>query len=61
MSGNSKSLTLVIEICESPIGNLPCVQVASYMERSVPIWMMLLHLHVTSKMPMVINVYMQIR
>ena len=60
MSGNSTSLTLVIGVRESPMGDLPCVQLASYLERSLLIWMMLLHLHVTSKMPMMINVYMQI-
>ena len=60
MSGNSTSLTLVIGICESSMGDLHCRQLAaSYLERSLLIWMMLLHLHVTFKMPMMINVYMQ--
>ena len=56
MSVNSTSLTLVIGMCENPLGDLPCEQLASYLERSLLIWMMLLHLHVTSKMPMMIVV-----
>ena len=32
MSGNSTSLTLVIGVCENPMGNLPCVQLASHLE-----------------------------
>ena len=49
MSGNTTSLTLVIGMCENPMGDLPCVQLASYLEGSLLMWMMLLHLHVTSK------------
>ena len=56
MSGNSTSLTLVIGMCENPLGDLPCEQLASYLERSLLKWVMLLHLHVTSKMPMIIVV-----
>ena len=32
MSGNTTSLTLVIGVCENPMGDLPCVQLASYLE-----------------------------
>ena len=43
MSGNTTSLTLVIGMCENPMGDLPCVQLASYLEGSLLMWMM----HVT--------------
>ena len=32
MSGNSKSLTLVIGVCENPMGDLQCVQLGSNLE-----------------------------
>ena len=36
-------------VCEHPMGDLPCVKLASYLEGSLLMWMVLLHLHVTSK------------
>ena len=35
MSGNTTSMTLVIGMCENPMGDLPCVQLASYLEGSL--------------------------
>ena len=42
-------LTLLIRVCEHPMGVLPCLQLASYLEGSLLMSMMLLYMHVTSK------------
>ena len=39
-------LTLVIGMCGDPVRDLPCVQLASYLEGSPLMWNTLLHLHV---------------
>ena len=39
-------MILVIGMCGDPELDLSCVKLASYMERSPLMWMMLLHLHV---------------
>ena len=45
----SKMAATIIGSSEHLMGDLPCVQLASYLEGSLLMWMMLLHLHVTSK------------
>ena len=32
MNGNSTSLTIVIGVWENPMGDLPCLQLASYLK-----------------------------
>ena len=36
----------MIGMCEDPVRDLPCMQIASYLERSKLMWLMLLHLHI---------------
>ena len=38
-----------VDPCDSSVWDLPCMQLASYLERSPLMWMMLLHLHVNLK------------
>ena len=46
MGGNSTKLTLVIGMCGDPVRDLPCMQLANYLEGSPLMWMMLLHLYI---------------
>ena len=46
MSGNSTRLTLEIGMCGESVRDLPCMQLASYLERSPLMWKTLLHLYV---------------